>query len=114
MRFDVHIHDERSERLLRLLEAKLSDVSDKVDALVAEVASQTTVIQGAEALLNNLNTLLQEAIANRGNDPALAARVQAVIDQIDAQKAELAQAITTNTPAATPAPEPTPSTEPTT
>lgn len=68
--------------------ATISDVQAKVTA-------EKTVVDSAVTLLGNLSQMLKDALA--ANDPAA---VQAVIDAIDANTNELANAVTANTPAA--------------
>lgn len=91
----------------------MSDLSDKIDALIQQVAAENDVITGAETLLKTLNDELQAAISNPGNDPALVQKIQNVIDTVTAKQSELAAAVAANTPAA-PAPSPAPEPPPTT
>lgn len=93
----------------------MSEIQDVVTRLETKVAAQDTVVGSVKTLLAELKQMLQEAIANGGNDPALVARVQAVVDHIDANDTSLANAVVENTPSApTPTPEPPPVVEPTT
>jgi ABC-type transporter Mla subunit MlaD len=82
----------------RIVPATKQDV-DKImktlDDIVTEVTGEKTVIDSAVTLLNGLSQQLKDALASQ--DPT---KIQAVIDQIDANKQELADAITANTPAA--------------
>ena len=66
-----------------------------IDDVVSAVAAEKTVVDSAVALLNQLTAMLQAAIAS--GDPA---KIQPAIDAINANKAELADAVTANTPAA--------------
>jgi hypothetical protein len=68
--------------------ATLKDIQD-------DVTAEKTVIDSAVALLAGLSQQLKDAIA--ANDPAA---LQAIVDGLDANKAELAAAVTANTPAA--------------
>jgi hypothetical protein len=109
MRIEFHHYDDRETiEILRRLEHKMTAIADAVSALEAKVAAEDTVIGSVETLLAELKQMLADAIANGGNDPALVARVQAVIDHVDAKSSELAQAVTDNTPSASPAPTPAP------
>lgn len=83
-------------------------LADAVTALEAKVAAQDTVVASVVTLLQEISQMLKDALANPGNDPALVARVQAVVDHIDANDTTLANAVTQNTPASTPAPAPAP------
>jgi len=83
-------------------------IADAVTALEQKVAAQDTVVSSVVTLLQEISQMLKDALANPGNDPALVARVQAVVDHIDANDTTLANAVTANTPASpTPAPPPT-------
>lgn len=73
-----------------------------LDDLQAKVAAQKTVADSAVTLLKELKTELDAAIASGDMS-----KVQAISDAIDANSAELAQAVTDNTPAAPP-PAPAP------
>jgi hypothetical protein len=66
-----------------------------IASLQAEVTKQTGVINSATTLLNGISAQLKTALAQE--DPAA---IQSVIDQIDANTAALAAAVTANTPAA--------------
>jgi len=80
-----------------------------LDDLVAAVAAENTVIDSAITLLNGVSAQLAAAIA--ANDPA---KIQAVLDNVNAEKAKLAAAVAANTgtPAPAPAPAPTPAPAP--
>lgn len=66
-----------------------------LDDILSDVQSETTVIQSVVTLLTSLSDQLKAA----GLDQA---KVQSVIDAIDANKAALAAAVTANTTAPTP------------
>lgn len=66
-----------------------------IDDLKREVQESRTVTQSAVALLQGLRQRLDDALAS-GNTEA---DIRAVIDDLDAQQADLAAAITANTPA---------------
>lgn len=66
-----------------------------LDDLVTKVTNLKTVDDSVVALLQGLSAQLKAAIA--ANDPA---KIQAVADALDAQTAELSDAVTANTPAA--------------
>lgn len=85
------------ERLERKLDQLMLDIS----ALTAAVATETTVDQSAVTLLTQLTAQIQTLIAQSGNtvDPAA---LQAIVNTINANATNLASAVTTNTPAATP------------
>lgn len=76
-------------RRLRKVMATLADIQ-------AKVAAETTVEQSAITLLQELSQQLKDALAN-GADPAT---LQAIADNLDQNNANLAAAITANTPAA--------------
>lgn len=74
----------------RLIMATLAD-------LATAVAAEKTVVDSAVTLLGGLSQQLKDALAS--GDPNA---IQAIIDSVDAQKQELADAVTANTPAAAP------------
>jgi uncharacterized coiled-coil protein SlyX len=76
---------------LAILEKLMSATDEKIAALLQTVTDQGTVIESAIALLNGLTTALAEA----KDDPA---QIQAIIDQVAAQKDALAGAVVANTP----------------
>lgn len=78
---------------LNVVKKQEESIMPTLDDLTADVQSQGTVIQSAEALLSGLSQQLKDALA--ANDPA---KVQGIIDAIDAQKSDLAAAVAANTP----------------
>lgn len=104
MRIDIHIHDDRSGEkldciigLLQAILAKEMKMSATLDEVLSDVQDESTVIDSVETLLKGLSDQLAAAIA--ANDPA---KIQAVKDAIDANKARLAAAVVAGTPAAIP------------
>lgn len=108
MRIEIHHHDREVLAVLLRLEKRIMALADAVTALEQKVAAQDTVVASVVTLLQEISQMLKDALANPGNDPALVARVQAVVDHIDANDTTLANAVTENTPASTPAPTPAP------
>lgn len=74
--------------------ASIADIKTQVEA-------EKTVTDSAVALIGGLSSQLKAALA--ANDPAV---VQTIIDELDAQKDELAAAVTANTPAVVPPADP--------
>jgi hypothetical protein len=72
-----------------------SQMATAIEDLVREVEETRTVTDSAIALIQGLKAQLDAAIAN--NDMSA---VRAAVDALDARQAELAAAITANTPAA--------------
>lgn len=85
------------EALLNQVLEREKHMSKVVDDLAAEVAGLKSVIVSAETLLTKLFALVQGAI-----DTGDITKVQVVIDDLKAQKAELAASVEANTPPATP------------
>jgi hypothetical protein len=83
------------------LQGEIKTLMLDITALTAAVANETTVEASAETLLTNISAELQTLIANSGNtvDPAALA---AIVATINANSSNLAQAVVTATPAATP------------
>ena len=69
----------------------LFEMTNKLIALEEEVVETSTVVDSAVVLLNGLSQLLKDS----QGDPA---RVQAVIDALDAKTSELADAVAATTP----------------
>jgi len=84
------------------------DIMAQIDDLKAAVAENTSVVQSAVVLMDNIAAQLAAALAG-GN---VSADVQAVIDTIKANSAALAADVAKNTPAA-PEPAPAPDVPPT-
>jgi len=70
-------------------------------ALTQAVNDEKTVEQSAITLLNGLTKQIADLVAASGNtvDPAA---LQAIVDQVNADKQALADAVAANTPAAPP------------
>jgi len=77
----------------QLLLSKLEKIMATLDDVVAKVAALGTVEDSVVALLTDLKTKLDAAIAS-GADPA---KLQALSDAIGAQTDKLAKAVTDNT-----------------
>jgi septation ring formation regulator EzrA len=86
---------DRIERILQQILSKENIMSQELDALIAEVARNTTVEKSALAAIQGLSAKLTEA----GNDPAKLAKLRA---DLAANDDELAAAVAANTPVATP------------
>ena len=100
---DLHVHvdingDPRTQEILQLLQQikhKMEGITVSLDALTTAVTENTNASDSVIVLINGLVTQLQAALA--GNNPAA---VQALVDQIQGNTAELAKAVTDNTPPA--------------
>src|SRR6266478_6948214 len=86
---------DRIEQTLQQILLKENSMSQELDALIAEVARNTTVEKSALAAIQGLSAKLTEA----GNDPAKLAKLRA---DLAANDDERAAAVTANTPVATP------------
>lgn len=80
--------------LVQFLVERLNQMSVQLDALTAQVAQNTTVIESAITLIQGLKTALDDAIAS--GDPAA---LQALSDALAAEDQKLADAVAANTPA---------------
>lgn len=85
-------------REIQYLRLELRTMAATLDQVVSDVAAQTTVINSAITLLQQIKAALDAAIATGD-----LAKVQAVATQIEANTAALAAAVAANTPAAPPA-----------
>ncbi len=86
---------DRIEQTLQQILLKENTMSQELDALITEVARNTTVEKSALAAIQGLSAKLTEA----GNDPVKLAQLRA---DLAANDDELAAAVTANTPVATP------------
>lgn len=99
IRLDVFHHvvlGDSENPLIKLILSKLEKAMATLDDVVAKVAALTTVDDSVVALLGDLKTKLDAAIAG-GADPA---KLQALSDALGAQTQRLSDAVTVNTPAA--------------
>ncbi len=76
---------------------KVNQMANTIDDIVSEITDETTVVDGVVAFITGLKQQLADALA--GN-PALQAKVDAIMAAALSNKAKLATAITANTPAA--------------
>jgi len=86
---------DRIEQTLQQILLKENTMSQELDALIAEVARNTTVEKSALAAIRGLSAKLAEA----GDDPAKLAKLRA---DLAANDDELAAAVSANTPVVTP------------
>lgn len=70
-------------------------MANELDRLTTEVSETETVVDSAIALITGIAQQLRDAVAQ--NNPAA---ITALADKLDAKQAELAAAVTANTPAA--------------
>lgn len=102
MRIDVYIHTdpdrvppwavELKQMIGRVLQKQVAEMA-LLDDLEAKVEQVRTVEDSAVTLLQQLSQALKDA----GTDPA---RLQAIIQKLDADQTALAEAVVANTPAA--------------
>lgn len=97
----------RRKSKLDLILERLHHMSVQIDALIAAVNAEDTVIDSAITLLNGLSA----EIAGLSPDSAAIAKLAA---EVKAKTDALAAAVAANTPATTPTPTPAPSTPPST
>jgi len=90
LRLAVARVEEKVDRIL----AKEIRMAKTLDDVLADVTAQTTVVQSVLTLIEGLKQQLADALAS--GDPA---KVQAVLDGLEANTASLSAAVTANTPA---------------
>ena len=98
----LHLYIHLDQPVMALLQAILnqgSEILATLDDESAAVSAEGDVVTSVVALLDGLSAQLAAAIA--AADPAA---IQAVVDSINAQKQQLADAVVANTPAAPAAP----------
>lgn len=102
LRIDLYLHDgdpevraalARIEHKLGVVIKKEEQMAGELDNLTQKVQDSVTVEDSAIALLNQLSDLIRQS----ANDPA---KLNALADQLDAEKQKVADAIVANTPAA--------------
>lgn len=102
MKIDVHhFHhfdfsdsaNEKLDRIIALIQSQGAREMQELETLKSKVQETTTVEESAITLLNGLSAQL----AASKTDPAA---IQALADQLSAESASLAAAVTANTPAA--------------
>jgi uncharacterized protein YigA (DUF484 family) len=76
---------------LIILNGRIRHMSAQLDALTAQVAANTTVVQSAITLIAGL----RQAIIDAGTDPA---KLQALTDSLAQSDTDLAAALVANTP----------------
>ena len=89
------------DKLLKLQtqEGKLlMSVQDDINAAVAAVAQNTTVVGSVQTLLTQLTTLITN-LKGQITDPAAVAALESAVAALQANNAALAAAVTANTPA---------------
>ena len=89
----------------------MAALDDKIAALTAEVANNTSVEKSAAALINGFAKQLADAVAAAQAAGATPAQLQSLTDlstSLAANDSDLAAAVAANTPAAPPAPTPAP------
>lgn len=72
---------------------RINEIMASLDALTAQVTSNTDAIESAITLINNIAAALQAA----GTDPV---KLQALVDTLKTEDDKLAAAVAANTPAA--------------
>src|SRR5690348_18501042 len=101
--FHIHVHHDSDEtqKLLTQLIKEIHQMALDLTALTQAVNDEKTVEQSAITLLNGLTKQIADLVAASGNtvDPAA---LQAIVDQVNADKQALADAVAANTPAAPP------------
>jgi hypothetical protein len=109
MEFHLHIHHHHHDdsdldvlTAIHSLKQEIKKMALSLDALTQAVADEKTVEDSAIALLGGLTSKINDLIAASGNsvDPAA---LQAIVDELNTNKAALSAAVVLNTPAS-PAP----------
>jgi hypothetical protein len=101
--------ERKTDRILRLLEVVgaavdqegtlLMTVQDDVQAAVAAVAANTSVVGSVKTLLDQLTALIT-GLKGQVTDPASVAALEAAISALQANNQALTDAVVANTPAA--------------
>lgn len=78
--------------------ATRQEITDALDALKADVAAESTVIQSAETLLQGLAAQLQNAVASATDLDAFKAEIATIATQVQADTAGLSTAVASPPP----------------
>lgn len=73
-----------------------------LDEVLADVTGEGSQIDSLVALVNGIEQQLKDALANTTLPPDVQAKVDAVFDAVEANKAKVVGAINANTPVAQP------------
>jgi len=84
---------DRLRGLAQLEQRLMSALTDQLDRLETEVGQTSGVVDSGIVLLDGLTALVLELKAEATDNPALAARVQTVVDALSSKKQSLAEAV---------------------
>ena len=84
---------DRLRSLAQLEHRLMSALTDQLDSLEAKVSETSGVVDSGIVLLDGLTALVLELKNEAADNPALAARVQAVVDALEGKKQALAEAV---------------------
>jgi hypothetical protein len=79
-----------------------------LDEVLADVASESTKLDSLMAFIAGLEQQVKDALAGAGLSPAVQAKVDAVFDAVEANKAKVQAALDAGVPPAPPIPPVTP------
>lgn len=86
-----------------LITSKLDQIMATLDQILADVVDEHTKIEGLITLLNGIKQQLADALAGTTLPPEVQAKIDAVFDGVEVNKAAIVAALDANTP-----PSPTP------
>lgn len=92
---------------LNRMEKTMATDAEIIDALVADVQKQGTVVDGITALLTSVKTQLAEALKGEQLSSAAQAKLAAIMPLLEANTQKLSDAVVANTDAAPADPAPT-------
>lgn len=111
----VHVHNypsdgrmEQALTLLRSLSKKMESVMALVDEFRAEIAHLREIRPAMEAAFARIEARLDAALADDADEAAMRTQLEAVRDELRAERTALADAVLANTPAEDPSPPPAP------
>lgn len=86
--------------VLGRIEGEVKAMAIKLDALIAQVAEVTTVTGSAVTLITGIADELATLKASLADQPAVQAKIDELVEQLDNGADTLAAAVAANTPAA--------------
>jgi ATPase subunit of ABC transporter with duplicated ATPase domains len=87
-------------RKLERIEQKLDKIMATLDDVAKDVADESTLIDSLSTLIDGLEQQIKDALSGATLPPAVQAKVDAVFNGAESNKAKLAAALVKNTPAA--------------
>lgn len=83
---------------LQSIEKRIIEMEHTLDEVLADVQAETTALDSVGELIKGLKQQLADALSGANLPPAVQAKVDAVFDQAEKNKAKIAAALEANVP----------------